>query len=255
MIAARHRLLQLEHPRGALAPDLERLGQRGAEELVDPPEHRVIGAAGEAPVLHVAEAERHERRLLELGLELSLGPVVELGQALRQPGHLERALAEVVGLLGVEQQDAVRHLGLGHHDGDGGVGAEGAHRGEAVVAVGRPVVAVVGAHDDHRVEVAAEPVDGGAELGDVGVGEVALVGRGLDQVDRQSGEDLPVAAERIAVRGEDGAAVGLDRLGQPGDGGGRRAGAQRVGRDAAERGAPSGRFFRRGFLAVLVSAM
>ena len=82
----------------------------------------------------------------------------------------------------------------------------------------------------------------------MGVGEVALVGRGLDQIDRQSGEDLPVAAERIAVGGEDGAAVGLDRLGQPGDGGRRRARGERVGGDAAGAGRALGPLLPAGLL-------
>ena len=119
-------------------------------------------------------------------------------------------------------------------------------------------MAVLGAHDDHRVEVAAEPVDGGAELGDVGVGEVALVGRGLDQVDGEAGEDLPVAAERIAIGGERGAAVGLDRLGQPGDDRRGRARAERVGGDAAGAGSAFGALLAAGggfFLAGLGSAM
>ena len=225
-----------------------RLGQRRAEELVDAAEHRMVRAAGEAAVLQVAEAQRHERGLLELGFELALGPVVELGEALGQPRHLERALAEVVRLLGVEEQDAVRDLGLGHHDGHRRAGAERAHRRQAVVAVRGPVSAVAGAHDDHGVEVAAEPVDRRAELGDVRVREVALVGRGLDQVDRQPREDLPVAAQRIPVGGEHRAPVGLDGVGQPGDGGRRRARAERVGGDAARAGRALRAFLATGLL-------
>ena len=61
---------------------------------------------------------REQRRLLELALELLLRTVVQLGEILGQTDDLERALPEVVRLLGVEQQDPVRHLHLGHHDGD-----------------------------------------------------------------------------------------------------------------------------------------
>jgi hypothetical protein len=113
----------------------------------------------------------------------------------------------------------VGDLGLGHHNGDGRPGAERPHGGQAVVAVRRPVVPILGAHHHHRVEVAPEPVDGGAELRYVRVRQVALVRRGFDQLDRQAGEDLPVAAQRIPIGSEDRAAVGLDRLGQAGDGG------------------------------------
>src|SRR5687767_6192989 len=119
-----------------------------------------------------------------------------------------------------------------------------------MVAVRGPVAAVLGADGHDRVEVAAELVDRGAESGDVGVGEVALVGRGLDPVDRQPGEDLPAPAERVPVRCQDGAAVGLDRLRESGDSGRWSPAPQR------ERGATSG-FFRerRGFFAVFASAI
>ena len=134
-------------------------------------------------------------------------------------------------------------------------GAEGAHRGEAVVAVGRPVVAVVGADDHHRVEIAAEAVDGGAELGDMGIGEVALVGRGLDQIDGQSGEDLPVAAERIAIVARavppSASIASASRV----TAGGGAPELRASGATPRERGAPSGRFFRRGFLRAFVSAI
>ena len=92
---------------------------------------------------------------------------------------------------------------------------------------------------DHGIEVAAEPVDGGAELGDMGVREVPLIGRGLHEIDRQAGEELPVPAQRVTAAG--GAPEASESAVMP-----------------RERGAPSGRFFRRGadfFLEVLGSAM
>jgi len=62
--------------------------------------------------------------------------------------------------------------------------------------------------------------------------EIALIRGGLDQVNRQGGEDLPVAAERVLVGGEDAAAVGLDRFGQPGYGRRRSTRADGVRSDA-----------------------
>ena len=64
---------------------IERLRQLRGEELVAALEHRMVRAAGEAAVLLVAEAERDERGLLELGRELALRPVVERGERLGQP--------------------------------------------------------------------------------------------------------------------------------------------------------------------------
>ena len=78
----------------------------------------MIRAAGEAAVLLVAEAERHERGLLELGREFPLRAVVELCERLGEPRDLERALAKVVRLLGVEKQNPMRDFRLRHHDGD-----------------------------------------------------------------------------------------------------------------------------------------
>jgi hypothetical protein len=48
----------------------------------------------------------------------------------------------------------------------------------------------------------------------VGFGEIALIGRGLDTVDRQTGQNLPAPAERIAVGGQHRPAIRLDPPGQ-----------------------------------------
>jgi len=44
----------------------------------------------------------------------------------------------------------------------------------------------------------------------MGFREVALEGSGLDLLERQTGEELPVSAERVTVHGQHGAAVLLD---------------------------------------------
>ena len=78
----------------------------------------MIGAAGKSAVLLIAQADGEQRRLLELDLEVSLGPALGLGQQLGQPDHLQGALAEIMRLFGVEQQDPVGHFDIGHHNGD-----------------------------------------------------------------------------------------------------------------------------------------
>ena len=64
------------------------------------------------------------------------------------------------------------------------------------------------------IEEAVEGVDHSRQPLDVRLGEVALERRRLDLVERQGGEDLPVAAERVAVGAERGAAVLADGVGQ-----------------------------------------
>ena len=118
----------------------------------------MVGAAREPPILQVAKAERQERRLLEFDGVVALRPVVELDQRLGQPRNFERAFAQVVGLLGVQQQNAVGDLDIGHHERHRRPGAELAERGEAVMAVRGPVLALTRPHDDQRIEEAVQPV-------------------------------------------------------------------------------------------------
>src|SRR5829696_8709577 len=55
-----HRIVQLQQLPRALATNLDRPRQLGAEELVAALEDRVEGAAGEPPILLIAEAKRDE---------------------------------------------------------------------------------------------------------------------------------------------------------------------------------------------------
>src|SRR6185436_3092205 len=86
----------------------------------------------------------------------------------------------------------------------------------------------------------------------VGLRQVALERRGLDLVDRQDRDDRRLAAERLPVAGEDGAAVAFDLGGELGERGvaalrGREA--LRSGRGALFRGARLAGRPRGGFLA------
>src|SRR5689334_9972011 len=109
--------VELEDPRRSLAPRFQCLGQRRSEPLLCPPEHRVIGATGKSSVLLIAKSDGEQRRLLEFDLEISLGSVFGLGQQLGESNDLQRALAQIVRLLGVEQQNPVSHLHVRYHDG------------------------------------------------------------------------------------------------------------------------------------------
>jgi len=64
-----------------------------------------------------------------------------------------------VGLLGIQGQDPVSHLGLGKHERDDRPAADLPKSGGAVVAVGRPVEPLLGPDRDDRIEEAVEPTD------------------------------------------------------------------------------------------------
>ena len=114
-------------------------------------------------------------------------------------------------LLGVEQEDVVRDLGLGNHQRHDRLRSELLHRREAMIPVRRPVQPVVGRHCDDRIEVPSELVDGLDDAADMRVRQVALEGSWLDAVDGQRGKELPMTSEGVAIGCEDGAAVLLDR--------------------------------------------
>jgi hypothetical protein len=91
-------------------------------------------------------------------------------------------------------------------------------------------------YNDHGIQIPAEFIHRRRKPFDMRLREIALVWRGLDQIDREGGEDLPMAAEGVLVGSQDAAAVGLDGLGQTGHGGGWRARGDGVRRDAAGAG-------------------
>src|SRR3989442_12968806 len=109
------RLVGLSDEARALLALADAFLQRRLEELVDAPEDRREGAAGEALVLLVEQAERDEVRRLELERPLFLGARrLILGEAPVHADDRERLLLEVVGRLDVRREDLVAHVGL--HD-------------------------------------------------------------------------------------------------------------------------------------------
>ena len=182
----------------------------------------MIRAASEAAVLLIAEAERHERCLLELDGEFLLRSIVEGRQCFGQTHDLERALAEVVCLLGVQEENTVRDFGLGYDERDDRLRTQLTEGTEAVVTVRRPVLSVASGDGDDWIQKSIESVDRLREATDVGLGEIALERGRLDPVERECGEELPVTAERVAIGGEDGAFVVGDRARERRDGDGGR---------------------------------
>src|SRR5688572_16629866 len=83
-----------------------------------------------------------------------------------------------------------------------------------MIAVGGPIENSVlvrfAAHDDDRVEEAAELGDDGFELAHVSIGKIALIGRWFDLLDRQRSHDQPLAAKRLAITADHSAAIFLD---------------------------------------------
>src|SRR3984893_6800041 len=112
---AAQRLVGLAHQGGPLLALLQRLREVALEELVDAPEDRREGAAREALVLLVEQAQGDEVGRLELeGVGLLARARGLLQEAAVHADHLERLLLEVVGLLGVEGEDLESHLRLRH---------------------------------------------------------------------------------------------------------------------------------------------
>src|SRR5437867_12078084 len=112
------RLVRLQHQGGPRLTVLEGPGEAPLEELVHPPQHGREGAAREALVLLVEQAEGDEVGRLELERVVLLAGVgLLLDQAAIHADDLEGFLLEVVRLLGVERQDLEGYLGLGDEDG------------------------------------------------------------------------------------------------------------------------------------------
>jgi hypothetical protein len=87
-----------------------------------------------------------------------------------------------------------------------------------VHAVGGDEALAVGVGDrDHRIEEPADLGDHGGEPLGVGLGQLALVRRRLDLVERQRGERDPEPAERFAVGRDHRSAGRLDPRAQPRD--------------------------------------
>src|SRR5690348_4571534 len=145
----------------------------------------MISAAGEAAVLLVAEPKRDERRLLELGRELALRPVVELRERLSETGHLERPLPEVVRLLRIEEENAMRDFRLRHDERHDRSRAELFPRAKTMVAIRGPVFPVAGRHRDNGIEISVQLVDRIRDALDMCLGQIALVRRRLDAIERQ----------------------------------------------------------------------
>src|SRR5262249_31212229 len=113
--------------------------------------------------------------------------------------HFQGPLPQVMGFFGIEEQDSVRHLRLGHDQRYDRASAELAECGDTVMAVRCPVAPIIGPDGDHRIKKSPESVDRARQLLYVGFGEVTLVCRGFALGRRKRGEYLPVAAERVAV--------------------------------------------------------
>src|SRR2546426_3448235 len=136
----RQRLVGCAHERRTLLALFEAFTQRRLEELVHASQDRREGAAREALVLLVEQAECDQVRGLELEGPVLLGGgrLLGLGAAVH-PDDLDRLLLEVVRLLRVEREHLEGHAGLGHEDGGNELGLQLLEHDAAVVSVRRPV--------------------------------------------------------------------------------------------------------------------
>lgn len=150
----------------------------------------------------IAKPQRQECRLFKLGGVISLGPIIKRGQSFGKADHFQGAFSDVVCFLGIQSEDAVRHRTLGNDDPHDCHRPERPECGQSVVSIRSPVVAVLGASDDHRVDEAIELVDRVGQSCHVSLGQVALVRGRADPVDRKDREDLPPSSERFAIHRE-----------------------------------------------------
>ncbi len=191
------------------------LAKEPGEELVHAPQDRSEGASGKALVLLVDQAEGDEVRRLELEGVVDLAAArLFVAEPSVHANHLEGALLQVVGLLGVQCQDLVGHVRVGNDDGRGPLRLELPQDRQAVVAVGCPVDAGLRRDDDDGIHETIDLPDHLLEALGVGGREVALVGRRRDGIGREEGEDVPMVPHRLAIDREGVAAVGLDPLGE-----------------------------------------
>src|SRR5207249_1321194 len=178
-------------------------------------ERLLEGAAGEALVLLVEQAERDEVRRLELERPLFLGARrLTLGEAPVHADDLERLLLEVVGLLDVEREDLVAHVGLHDEDRRNVSGLELGQHGAAMIPVRRPIHAGLRRQRDHGIDEPVELLHALGQALDVRGREIALVGARLDLVAGQQAEDLPVVADGLLVEREHVPTVALHLLGE-----------------------------------------
>src|SRR6266545_1151630 len=212
---------------------LEAFRQRDLQELVDPPQDRREGAAREALVALVEQAQGDEVRGFELKRPLLLrAPGLPLRQPPIHPDHLERLLLQVVGLLDVQRQDLISDLGLDHQDRGQVLGLELREHRAPVVAVGRPVDAGARRQGDDGIHESVELLHRFGQALDVRRRQVTLIRARLHAIEGQEAEDLPVLADGVAIERQHVPAVSLDLLGE-------RAGLARGLRRGKRRPAPS----------------
>ena len=87
----------------------------------------MIGAAAEAAVFEIAEAERDQRGFLEFERVGFFCCVIQRRQLLIHLDHFQRAFAQVVRLLGIEREYLISGGSLRDDDADDRLGAQGFH--------------------------------------------------------------------------------------------------------------------------------
>ena len=124
------------------------------------------------------------------------------GQRAGHADRLERLLAQVVRLLGVQREDLERDLRVRHEERDDGADAELLQRLQPVVAVRRPVLVLVADRDD-RIQEEADLLDHRHQPLDVRLGGIALVGRRLDAARRAARRSAAACrrTDRCTARG------------------------------------------------------
>src|SRR5437867_3574967 len=129
-------------------------------ELIRAPENRMIGAAAKPAVFEITETKRDQRGFLEFQCISFFVGLVERSKLLVHLDDFQRALTQVVRLLGIQREDLIRRGSFRDDNADNTFGAQRPHGRQTMIAIGRPVACIAlfafSAHDNDRIEETPE---------------------------------------------------------------------------------------------------
>ncbi len=196
-----HLRIDFEKARRIAIPLAEAGGQWPVAEAIDFLQERAVSAAGEARRLLIHGAERDQLGRFEFRSEICFARLaLLLREAARHANDFQAPVLEVVRLLGVQRENAIRERLVGRDERSDLLQAKHFRCREPMPPVRRPQPALFTAHDDQRVEKRSGLIDLGGQPLHVGGRQIALKRRGLHGRERNRREHHGSAAERVPIR-------------------------------------------------------